>query len=106
MLSADLPNFLRPQFAHCKSVLAAMASANTRYNFLVIFFVALGSFTYGFNSAISGSVLGLSSFLNYFQLSTTGPNATKGNHLIGGELLTAMFNLNVPSENNLLTSCV
>ncbi|KAH7013003.1 general substrate transporter [Ilyonectria destructans] len=60
-----------------------MANANTRYNFLVIFFVALGSFTYGFNSAISGSVLGLSSFLNYFQLSTTGPNATKGNHLIG-----------------------
>jgi hypothetical protein len=63
-----------------------MATKSTRYNFLVIFFVALGSFTYGFNSAISGSVLGLASFLNYFNLSTTGANATQGNHLIGGKL--------------------
>ncbi|KAH7145391.1 general substrate transporter [Dactylonectria estremocensis] len=60
-----------------------MANKSTRYNFLAIFFVALGSFTYGFNSAISGSVLGLASFLNYFNLSTTGPNSTQGNHLIG-----------------------
>ncbi|KAH7118344.1 major facilitator superfamily domain-containing protein [Dactylonectria macrodidyma] len=60
-----------------------MANKSTRYNFLTIFFVALGSFTYGFNSAISGSVLGLASFLNYFNLSTTGPNSTQGNHLIG-----------------------
>src|SRR6478752_155380 len=50
-----------------------MSGTNTTYNFLIIFFVALGSFTYGFNSAISGSVIGLSSFLNYFNLTTSGP---------------------------------
>ncbi|CAG9955462.1 unnamed protein product [Clonostachys rosea f. rosea IK726] len=60
-----------------------MSGTSTRYNFLIIFFVALGSFTYGFNSAISGSVLGLSSFLNYFDISTTGPGATKSNRIIG-----------------------
>jgi hypothetical protein len=55
-----------------------------KYNFLIVFFVALGSFTYGFNSAIIGSILGLPSFLNYFDLSTTGANAENGNRLIGG----------------------
>ncbi|KAJ5465930.1 general substrate transporter [Penicillium desertorum] len=54
-----------------------------KYNFLIVFFVALGSFTYGFNSAIIGSILGLPSFLNYFDLSTTGANAEDGNRLIG-----------------------
>ena len=39
----------------------ARAKANT-YSFLITFFVALGSFTYGFNSAIVASVLGR--FLN------------------------------------------
>jgi hypothetical protein len=56
-----------------------------KYNFLIVFFVALGSFTYGFNSAIIGSILGLPSFLNYFDLSTTGANAEHGNRLIGGK---------------------
>jgi MFS family permease len=41
------------------------AKAN-RYNFAVAFFVALGSFTYGFNSAIIGSVIGQPSFYAYF----------------------------------------
>ncbi|KAM0713409.1 hypothetical protein Q7P37_010371 [Cladosporium fusiforme] len=50
----------------CKS----MGGHPSRYNFLIIFFVALGSFTYGFNSAISGSVLGLASFLDYFRLNS------------------------------------
>ncbi|KAI8712213.1 MFS domain-containing protein [Fusarium sp. LHS14.1] len=60
-----------------------MSGTSTRYNFLIIFFVALGSFMYGFNSAISGSVLGLSSFLNYFDLDTSGPGASKSNQIIG-----------------------
>ncbi|KAM0323528.1 hypothetical protein ACHAQA_008809 [Verticillium albo-atrum] len=58
-------------------------AASNRYNFLIIFFVALGSFTYGFNSAIIGSVLGLQSFLNYFNLDLSGPDAETGNRLIG-----------------------
>lgn len=42
------------------------AKAN-RYNFAVAFFVALGSFTYGFNSAIIGAVIGQPSFYEYFK---------------------------------------
>ncbi|CAG9955375.1 unnamed protein product [Clonostachys rosea f. rosea IK726] len=57
------------------------STTSTRYNFLIIFFVALGSFTYGFNSAISGSVLGLSSFLDYFNLTTSGPGVSKATRL-------------------------
>ncbi|EXL91361.1 general substrate transporter [Fusarium oxysporum II5] len=60
-----------------------MSGTSTTYNFLIIFFVALGSFTYGFNSAISGSVIGLSSFLDYFNLTTSGPGASKSNQIIG-----------------------
>ncbi|UPK95564.1 hypothetical protein LCI18_006499 [Fusarium solani-melongenae] len=62
---------------------AILSGTSTRYNFLIIFFVALGSFTYGFNSAISGSVLGLSSFLNYFNLVTSDPGTGKSNQIIG-----------------------
>lgn len=62
-----------------------MSGTSTRYNFLIVFFVALGSFTYGFNSAISGSALGLSSFLNYFDLTTSGVDASKSNQIIGGK---------------------
>ncbi|KAL6252904.1 hypothetical protein RBB50_000623 [Rhinocladiella similis] len=46
------------------------AKAN-RYNFAIAFFVALGSFTYGFNSAIIGSVIGLPSFYAYFDFVAT-----------------------------------
>lgn len=60
-----------------------MATHN-RYNFLIVFFVALGSFTYGFNSAIVGAILGLDSFLAYFNLDIHGPDAEKANSLIGG----------------------
>ncbi|KAL7754948.1 hypothetical protein ACKLNR_014705 [Fusarium oxysporum f. sp. zingiberi] len=60
-----------------------MSGTSTTYNFLIIFFVALGSFTYGFNSAISGSVIGLSSFLNYFNLTTSGAGASNSNRIIG-----------------------
>lgn len=55
-----------------------------RYNYLIVFFVALGSFTYGYNSAIIGSVLGLPSFFNYFNIELTGPNAAYGNRITGG----------------------
>jgi len=46
------------------------ARAN-RYNFAIAFFVALGSFTYGFNSAIIGSVIGEPSFYSYFDFEAT-----------------------------------
>ena len=46
------------------------AKAN-RYNFAIAFFVALGSFTYGFNSAIIGSVIGEPSFYSYFKFEAT-----------------------------------
>jgi hypothetical protein len=55
------------------------------YNFLLIFFVALGSFTYGFNASIMGTVFGLSSFYSYFDLSLTGPGSTYANQIIGGK---------------------
>jgi hypothetical protein len=60
------------------------AKANT-YNFYVVFFSALGSFTYGYNSSIIGAVFGLPSFFAYFDISLTGPNAKEGNEIIGGK---------------------
>ena len=60
------------------------AKANT-YNFTVVFFSALGSFTYGYNSSIIGSVFGLPAFWDYFDISLTGPNAQEGNDIIGGK---------------------
>ena len=56
----------------------------TRYNFAIVFFVALGSFTYGFNASIMGTVFGLNSFFTYFRLSQTGAGATYTNNIIGG----------------------
>lgn len=56
----------------------------TRYNFAIIFFVALGSFTYGFNASIMGTVFGLNSFFSYFNLSLTGSEADYANTMIGG----------------------
>ncbi|KAF2021156.1 general substrate transporter [Aaosphaeria arxii CBS 175.79] len=53
------------------------------YNFLLVFFVALGSFTYGFNSAIIGSVLGLPSFFKHFDLDLEGANVEETNRIIG-----------------------
>lgn len=57
----------------------ARAKAN-KYNFAVAFFVALGSLTYGFNSAIIGSVIGLPSFLSYFDFTLT---SAYGGRIIG-----------------------
>lgn len=59
-----------------------MADAS-RYNFLVVFLVTFGSLTYGYNSAIIGSVIGLPSFFAYFQISLTGANAAEGSRITG-----------------------
>ncbi|RVX69067.1 hypothetical protein B0A52_06780 [Exophiala mesophila] len=55
------------------------AKAN-RYNFAIAFFVALGSFTYGYNSAIIGTVIGQPSFYDYFGFQATTPY---GSSIIG-----------------------
>lgn len=71
--------------------MAVGAKAN-RYNFLIACFVALGSFTYGFNSAAFAGVLGLPSFYTYFNIDTTTSNGTailgavNGIYLAGGAL--------------------
>jgi hypothetical protein len=59
----------------------------SRYNIMVVFFVTLGSFTYGFNSSIMGTVFGLNAFYAYFNLDTTGPNAAYANNILGGNFL-------------------
>ncbi|EWG48827.1 hypothetical protein FVEG_08489 [Fusarium verticillioides 7600] len=55
----------------------------TRYNFALVFFVALGSFTYGFNASILGTVFCLAPFFSYFHLDLTGPGADYANSMIG-----------------------
>lgn len=59
-------------------------SRGTGYNFLIVFFVALGSFTYGYNSAIIGAVYGLPSFFKYFDIELSGPNSGYGTKITGG----------------------
>ena len=44
-----------------------------RYNFLIVLIVALGSFTYGFNNAIIGSVFGLPGFYSVGLLAPARP---------------------------------
>lgn len=63
----------------------AHAARGNGYNFIVVFFAALGSFTYGYCSSIIGAVFGLPAFFTYFNISLTGPNAAKGNDFIGGK---------------------
>ena len=55
------------------------AKAN-KYNFAVAFFVALGSFAYGFNSSIIGAVIGQPSFYSYFNFT---PTSSYGGSIIG-----------------------
>lgn len=78
-MGVDLATFL----ATYGAVVAHGAKGNS-YNFMVVFFAALGSFTYGFSSSIIGTVFGLQPFFDYFNLSLTGPNAKHGNDIIGG----------------------
>ncbi|KAH6648122.1 hypothetical protein BKA67DRAFT_683474 [Truncatella angustata] len=62
-----------------------------RYNFAVVLFVALGSYTYGFNSSIFASVTGLPSFYTYFGLTTSGPRADWSTQMLGGDVNIGMF---------------
>jgi MFS family permease len=55
------------------------ARANT-YQFIIVFFVGLGSFTYCFDSAIVGSVIGLPSIYSYFNFEYT---SSYGSSIIG-----------------------
>lgn len=59
------------------------AVAANRYNFLIVFLVTFGSLTYGYNSAIIGAVLGLTSFFKYFGIDLYGPNAAEGSRITG-----------------------
>lgn len=54
------------------------------YNIVVVFTAALGSLTYGFDSAIIGSVFGLPSFFSYFDLTLNGAGSAS---IIGGAQL-------------------
>lgn len=62
-------------FSLDKTFFKMSATKVNYYNLLVILIAAIGSFTFGFTVNASGSVLGMASFYNYFQLdipSTTG----------------------------------
>ena len=56
------------------------------FNFLVILTAALGSFTYGFTVNVTGPVLGMPSFYQYFHL-----NITQTTGVIGGRLSSAQI---------------
>ncbi|CAK7207156.1 hypothetical protein SEUCBS139899_009964 [Sporothrix eucalyptigena] len=57
----------------------AVIKAN-KYNILIAFFVALGSFTYGYNSSVTAGVVGLPSFFAYMKIDTS---TSQGNALFG-----------------------
>lgn len=75
---------------------ATHSAKGNSYNFLVVFFAALGSFTYGYNSSIIASVFGLPAFFAYFNISLDGPHAAEGNRIIGGEILF-LYKLYLPN---------
>ena len=60
---------------------AVHGAEGNSYNFIVVFFAALGSFTYGYCSSIIGAVFGLSAFYDYFNISL---KTKEGNDIIGG----------------------
>ena len=77
-----------------------MKGHTSTFNFVLVFFVALGSFLYGFNSSIIGTVFGLPSFYVYFDLHLTGPGASYANHILGCKYrLPCLY----ASESSLLT---
>ena len=55
------------------------------FNIALVIFVSLGSFLYGFNSSIMGTVFGLPSFYSYFNLDLDGPGAKHANDILGCE---------------------
>ncbi|KAF2100563.1 general substrate transporter [Rhizodiscina lignyota] len=75
--------FRRKEKAQTEEHSDAASAKGNGYNFIIVFFVALGSFTYGYNSAIIGSVFGLPSFFEYFNIVLTGPHGKEGNQVIG-----------------------
>ena len=60
------------------------------YNFLIVYLVTFGSLTYGYNSAIIGSVIGLPSFFEYFHINE---KTSAGSRITGGEHPQAVFHL-------------
>ncbi|KAL4862345.1 hypothetical protein BDV12DRAFT_190475 [Aspergillus spectabilis] len=58
----------------------AVGGKANRYNFLIAFFVTLGSFTYGYNSSVTAGVIGLPSFFAYLGIT---PSTTQGDSIIG-----------------------
>lgn len=70
---------------------------SSKYNFLVVFLVALGSFTYGFNSSIMGTVFGLPSFYTYFHLLEVDPNSYT-NNIVGGGYSGVIASASLPSR--------
>lgn len=70
--------------SHQKTATATMTvGGSSIYNYLAILTTGLGSFTYGFNSAVIGSVFGLPAFFDYFNLSLTGKDSAD---IIGGTI--------------------
>lgn len=63
--------------------MSTKSSTANRYNFLIVFLVTFGSLTYGYNSAIIGAVLGLTSFFQYFGIDLYGPNAAESSRITG-----------------------
>ncbi|KAJ5256827.1 general substrate transporter [Penicillium angulare] len=53
------------------------------YNLIVVLFVALGSFTYGFNSSIVASFTALPAFYAYFNFESSGPRAEYTTQMVG-----------------------
>lgn len=66
-----------------ESYVNTMKAVN-RYNLAIVLFTALGSYTYGFNSSIISSVIGLPSFLGYFGLTSEGAKSAWSAQMIGG----------------------
>lgn len=60
-----------------------MKNNASTFNFVLVLFVALGSFLYGFNSAITGTLFGLPAFYEYFGLELTGPRLAYTNDILG-----------------------
>lgn len=69
-----------PRPSHLTNMVHVQRAKANKYNFAIAFFVALGSFTYGFNSAIIGSVIGQPSFFLYFGFSAT---SAQGGRIVG-----------------------
>jgi MFS family permease len=62
---------------------AGHSAKATRYNIFVVLFLALGSFTYGYDNAALTNVLGQQAFFEYFSLATSGPGESHTNAIEG-----------------------